>query len=264
MLINMGLLLDSFANECDLISTVGYIVGILLCIGSICSYIPQFYVIFKSKAIDGLSEPSIVILNVGNFCLTLNSIIFNWYKWSCFSKCSFGVCNAYMLPFYQILMGWVMVFIFYLIFMKYKIRNTEDKIIGAMFYLLLYIVFIGVVVVIAISEKFWNSGESRLLFFDGFGQAMGYCAALCNGVVWIHQIYVLLKSGECGNVSPVMFALQAPGNVVIIIFQAVLYKQPISTWISYVVCCIEQTIVLIIIIMYKIRDRRMNQEFLTL
>ena len=255
-----GLLL--FVDTCEFTSILKLIVGILLCIGATVSYIPQFYVIFKSKTVDGLSEPSIVLLNIGNFCLTLNSIIFNWHKWSCFEKCNIWVCTGQLLPFYQILMGWLMVFVFYLIFMKYKIRNTEDKIIGVVFYLLVYIAFIAIAIIIAISEKLDNSGTSQTAFFNGFAQAMGYMSAICSAIVWLPQIYTLLKTKRTGNVSPWMFALQAPGNIIIIIFQAVLYKQPVSTWITYVVCCVEQTIILCIVVIYAIRDRRFKQKFI--
>lgn len=237
-------------------SIAGYVLGVLLILGAILSYIPQFYVIFKYKTIDGLDELSIITLNIGNFCLTLNSIIFNWNKWLCFSKNGFFICNAQLLPFYQIFIGWLMAVVFYVIFIKYKIRNTDEKIIHVIFYSLCYIGFIIIAITIVLFEKLGNSGSSQNYFFNGFAQAMGYISMICSAIVWLPQIYTLIKSNKTGIVSPLMFALQAPGNIISIIFQAVLYKQHISTWITYAVTCVEQTIIIIIIGVYWVRDRR--------
>lgn len=245
-------------SACTIDSIIGYIVGPLLCLGSIVSYIPQCYIIVKGKTIEGINETSLVILNIGNFCLSLNSIILNWNKWSCFGKCGVWLCMAHLLPFYQILMGWIMVFVFYIVFMKYKIRNTENKLIGVMFYGLLYVGFIAIVIAIAVGEKIAGSGPTQLVFFHVFAQILGYTSAACSAVVWIPQIYTLVKTKQIGNLSPLMFALQTPGNVVIIIFQAVLFKQPVSTWITYVITCAEQLVILGLMTAYYIRDRNLR------
>lgn len=247
-------------TECTIDSVLGYIVGPLLCIGSIVSYVPQCYIIVKTKTIKGINEFSIILLGVGNFCLTLNSLILNWGKWNCFRKCGFWLCMAHLLPFYQILVGWIMVFVFYIVFMKYKIKNTENKLIGALFYSLLYLGFIAIVVTIAVGEKIANRGPPQIAFFQVFAQILGYASAVCSAIVWIPQIYTLILTKKSGNLSPIMFALQTPGNMVIIIFQAVLYRQPVSTWITYVITCIEQLIILGLIIAYYIRDRRAQES----
>ena len=252
------------SGQCDIDSIIGYIIGTLLCLGSICSYIPQYYIIIKNKTVGDINELSLILLNIGNFCLSLNSVIVNWSKWKCFEVCGFWLCMAHLLPFYQILMGWLMVFIFYMLFMKYKIRNRETKFLAAILYGLMYIGFIVIVVSISIGEKVWNSGPDQNLFFRVFAEVLGYFSAVFNCVAWLPQIYTLIKLGESNNLSPWMFALQTPGNVIVIIFQAVLFSQPVSTWITYLITCVEQTLILIIIVVYHFRDKKIqeNQEFL--
>lgn len=241
-------------------SIVGYVLGPLLCIGSVCTYIPQYYLIIKSKSVEGINEFSWIILNIGNFCLSLNSIILNWSKWSCFGKCNFWLCMAHLLPFYQILIGWVMVFIFYMLFMKYKIKNTENKLFGVIFYCSLYIGFIAIAIAIAVGEKVGNSGPQQIAFFNGFAQFLGYTSAACNVAALLPQIYTLLKTKKFGNLSPIMYALQIPGNIITIVFQAVLFAQPVSTWITYVISCLEQTVVLVLIIIFYCKHRRENRN----
>jgi uncharacterized protein with PQ loop repeat len=249
------------SGQCTIDSILGYIVGPLLCLGSICSYIPQYYIIIKNKTVGEINEFSLILLNIGNFCLSLNSIILNWSKWGCFKVCGFWLCMAHLLPFYQILMGWIMVFIFYMLFMKYKIRNRENKLFAVIFYGLMYLGFIAIVIAIAVGEKVWNSGPDQISFFNVFAQVLGYASAVFNCIAWLPQIYTLFKIKQSKNLSPWMFALQTPGNIIIIVFQAVLFKQPVSTWITYLITCIEQTLILVIIIVYYIRDRR-HQESL--
>jgi uncharacterized protein with PQ loop repeat len=108
-------------------------------------------------------------------------------------------------------------------------------------------------------EKVYGSQSS---FFYILAEVMGYISAICSAIVWIPQIIELLRLGHRGSLSYKMFLMQAPGNVIIIVFQAVLFKQPVSTWISYVITCIEQTMILVIIGWYWYRDRKI-QESLT-
>ncbi len=242
-------------SPCDPESLIGSILGIVLCIGGTVTYIPQLYSIIKAKTIKGINELSLILLNIGGCCLALNSIIFNWQKWQCYNQCNFWACSAGMLPFFQILMGWIMVLIFYLVFMKYKIRNTQSRVIRVISYFVVYLLFVLIVIMLALIEKFGNHGPSQQYFFDIFAQILGYISAACSGIVWLPQIYTLWRNNERGTLSPLMFIFQTPGNIVIIIFQAVLFNQSISTWITYLITCIEQTIILGLIIYYYIRDR---------
>lgn len=255
-----------FDNECIVtpILIVGSVVGVLLLIGNVISYLFQVVEIVKRKKADGISELSLILLNVGSFCLSLNSVIYNWSKWSCYTGggegCNFWYCNAIMLPFFQILVSYLNCSIYYATFMKYKLKNSNDTtwlgVIKVILYMSLYLVFVIIVVIISIFEKVYNSGPQQTEFFYILAEVMGYVSAVCSSIVWIPQIVELLRLGHRGSLSPKMFITQAPGNVIIIVFQAVFFKQPVSTWISYVITCAEQTIILVIIAWYWYRDRR--------
>jgi cystinosin len=148
-----------------------------------------------------------------------------------------------------------MVLVFYLVFMKYKIRNTQSRVIRVISYFVVYLLFVLIVIMLALIEKFGNHGQSQQYFFDIFAQILGYISAVCSGIVWIPQIYTLWKNNNRGSLSPLMFIFQTPGNIVIIIFQAVLFEQSVSTWITYLITCIEQSLILALITYYYIRDR---------
>ena len=96
-------------NKCITLPVTSYVLGILLCIAGVISYFPQYYSLIKSKQSAGVSESSLLLLNISSACLSINAIILNWYKWECYKKCSFWICTANLLSLWQILMGWIMV-----------------------------------------------------------------------------------------------------------------------------------------------------------
>lgn len=57
-----------------------------------------------------------------------------------------------------------------------------------------------------------------------------------------------------------MFIVQAPGNIIIIIFQAVLSHQDWSTWISYLITFIQQGTIVVILVVLKCHLCRSNFE----
>lgn len=255
-------------------SIIGDIVGILLCIGGASSYIPQYYSLIKAKTTEGLSELSYFLLNIGSCTLAVNSIILNWYKWKCFEECDFWLCNSQLLSTYQIGIGFLIVLPLYLIFFNYKYKNisrvairkvwveseqykkrrTCRKIIIHTGFFGTYILFIVIIVILALTEQY------NTKFMIGFAKAMGIISAICSCVVWIPQIVELIKTKERGNLSLLMFILQAPGNGIIIFFQAYLYKQNVTTWFPYVITLIQQTIIIILIIIFYCMKKRQNQE----
>ncbi len=234
----------------ELRNIIGPILGSLLSISSILTYIPQFHIICKEKSVKGISELSLLIMNIGLMCLTMNSIIFNWSGFTCDNP----KCFLKLFPFVQITISWVMVLIFYIIFLVFKkpkesIRSGLIKFISTWFLFIIYIIFILFVVSLCIGEKFLNSHSEK--FFYIFANVLGYSSAVCNGFVWLPQIFTLYVNKNNGKLSIIMFALQTPGNLVIIFFQSVIYLQPISTWITYVITLIEQSIILFLMIKYR-------------
>ena len=91
---------------------IGIILGVSIFIGSFVTYIPQFYNIIKNKSVDGISETSLILLNVGMMCLTMNSLIYNWSYFF-----TFDIVN--LLPFITIFLSWLMVLIYYIIFINF-------------------------------------------------------------------------------------------------------------------------------------------------
>ena len=82
-----------------------------------------------------------------------------------------------------------MVLIYYAIFITYKIRNLEKRFFSALTYLFTYIVFTALTVALALAEKLENNAE----FFQIYARILGIFSAVLNGLVYIPQIYILIK-----------------------------------------------------------------------
>ena len=244
------------AINCQSEPFYSYILGICLCIAGIVSYVPQYYSLIKSGETKGISEISLLILNIGAATLSANSFILNFYKFDCYENCSALLCTANLLPMFQIFVGWFAVLPLYLIFVRFKILTSKKRILSDLRFILSYTTFIIVMVIMGIVEKIFVNSTS---FFLYAAISLGILSAICSCIVWLPQIIKLLKTGEAGNVSLLMFCLQTPGNIMIIILQ-ILYRQNWSTWSPYVVLLIEQGTIVIILIIFKIRDTRRYRQ----
>ena len=160
-----------------------YVLGISLCVGGIISYLPQYYALIKTKQAKGISELSLFILNIGSVCLAINSVILNWSKFDCYQSqsshhgdyqgnyhygdsgenCPMWICGFNLLPTIQIVIGWLMVFLLHLIFVRYKIKNSEKALIYDLAYIIILCLFMLIVGTVALTEKFRKLNISLLL-----------------------------------------------------------------------------------------------------
>jgi len=242
-----------FGYSCQEEPVFTYVLGIILCIGGMVSYFPQYYCLVKTRQNKGISELSLLLLNIGSACLAANSFILNWGKFECYQHCNFWLCSADLLSILQIMVGWIMVLPLYLIFIRYKIINSERRIIYDLGYVAIYIMFILIMIIVGLSEKL-SPGDSRK-FFNISAKVLGIISAICSCIVWLPQIIKLIRTKKQGNLSLLMFIIQTPGNAIIIIFQ-ILYHQNWTTWFNYVITLAEQGTIVVILLIIRYKNRR--------
>lgn len=254
---NLTLINNSTNWSCQAEEPYKYVLGILLALGAVVSYIPQIYSLIKSKKHKGISEFSLWILVLGCYSLVYNVLVLNWWKFQCYKSCSFWICTADLMPVIQITMGFLMAFPLYLTFMRYKIKNSNRKIIHDLGYILIFIVFVLTTFIVSLSEKYIVT--NNIGFFHVSAWIAGAIVSpICSCLVWIPQIIHLIRYKDQGSLSLVMFIIQTPGNGVIIVFQ-LLYHQDWTTWVSYVVTLVEQTIIIIILLILKYNKHKQNK-----
>lgn len=256
----------------------GIVLGIAICLGGVGSYIPQFYNIIKYKSVEGISEISLIILNIGLMCLTMNSLIFSWDYFFCennisnstfnyilnptfnyilnplFNSSNFESsldCFSNLLPFITIFISWLMVLVYYIIFIIYKFKKYEKRIISGLNYCITYVLFTTLIISLAFAEKL-NHASS---FFETYANVLGIASATANSLVYLPQIYTLYKDKSPGNLSILMYLIQTPGNIVIIIFQF-LFSTKITTVLTYFIVLLEQSIILFQLLYYHYQENK--------
>jgi uncharacterized protein with PQ loop repeat len=252
-------------GQCTQESTITYVIGVFLCIGGIVSYLPQYLALLNSKEEPVISELSLLFLNIGSASLACNSLILNFYQFKCYKECSFWICSGNLLPFFQICIGWIIVFPLYLIYVRvvYKFRETAKKsyknCMYEMSYVITYAIFLIVVILLLAIEDYTYKNVN---VFNIIAYILGIISMVCWSIVWIPQIVILIREKNDQGLSLPMFLIQTPGNALIIIFQAILNHQNWSTWIAYLFNLIEQLIIVVILIVLKCikRNERKKKE----
>ena len=248
---------------CQAESSLTYVLGVLLCIGGILSYFPQYIALMKSKQKPVVSELSLLFLNIGSACLACNSLILNFWRFECYRYCGFWLCSGNLLAFFQIVSGWIIVFPLYLLYVcvQYKFNNTSQSTYRTCLYELSYVITYGVFIIVVVLLLGIEKVEyNNVNMFKIIAYVFGIISLVCSGIVWIPQIIDLIRYKNDEGLSLAMFLIQAPGNVLIIIFQAILNHENWSTWISYVFNLIEQLVIVGILIALKCKKRQTNEE----
>lgn len=245
--------MDWIQDNCEPASVVNYVLGTILCVGGTVSYIPQYISLIRSGQPTGISELSLLLLNVGSACLAANSFILNYYRFECYHICGFWLCTGNLLSLWQILVGWLAVLPLYAIFLRYKIRTSQEKVLNDIMYGVIYAAFIAIMVIVGVTEKEVSSDSRH--FFSILARIMGITSAIASFFVWIPQIVKLLRTKQQGSLSLAMFLMQTPGNIMIIVLQ-ILFRQNWTTWITYIVILVEQLTIVIILLVLKYKKNK--------
>jgi uncharacterized protein with PQ loop repeat len=235
---------------CLQLPPLDYIIGIILSVGVIISYIPQYYSIIKNKSSNGINESSLFLLNVIYSTLLMSFSLQDYNKFKCFQSCDVMLCIGSILPMIQITISLLMVLFLYILFLYYKIRQSSNSLISDIQHFLkcwLYIIVLGI-----ICSVFHKDSHEALIL------GLGIISIICTIFLWVPQIYTLIKTKTNGSLSIWLFILQIPGNLLMIILQ-LLYKQDWTTWCPYLVSSIQQIIIIIVMIYNRYQSVRIHR-----
>lgn len=236
-------------GTCPQIPAVVVAVAISLCIGGLVSYIPQHVALIKAGSAEGISEKSLFVLATSQAALVLNSLILNWSGWYCYSDegCGWWACTTGLLSFFQICVNFLAAIPIWLIFLRFKLRDSERACVYDLGYALTFAVLVIMALIVSLVEKH----KQNSVFFDVFARVLGVASAVGGALVWVPQIVKLIRWRNPIGLSLWMFLMQSVGGVIIVIFQAVLYQQNWTTWIGYVFVCLEQIAISVILVVFR-------------
>jgi uncharacterized protein with PQ loop repeat len=235
-------------------SNVSLTFGIILSLGTIISFIPQYYKIITNGNVKGISHWTQGLNNISSFCAFFGAFMLDYYLFKCCY--SNGGCGYLLIPFIQLFMNWICPLINYLIYMNYfKAKNTKEiyKVYGFFAFYVIIFLICSTLTSIVLTAK-WYSWQSHATIF---GNILNVLSTVVTAFVWIPQILETYRSKDVGSLSLISLGIQTPGSFTIFIYQVAITKSSWYIGIPYLVASIFQGIVLSLGIMY--RKRRQSQ-----
>jgi len=93
-----------------------------------------------------------------------------------------------------------------------------------------------------------------------YARVLGISASILVIIHWSPQIWTTFNLKSPGTLSILMLVLQMPGSLVVVFFQAVLNKADWTTWTPYLLTAVQQLILLILCLVYYLRERNQKTE----
>jgi uncharacterized protein with PQ loop repeat len=248
--------------------------GFILAVGIGCSYISQHAKILIKKDSFGLNWQMLLIANISNFCSLLNVLLLSDVFFCC-DLVDSKQCFEKWIPILQIGMpAWNLIPIYIEFLVYHKEHEIEKKPIfnnrffiwlqkndyfaSKLFFLLFMLIFVvGFSLTGALLTYLSPSPDAAF----SFAYVCGGIGAVTNMLQWVPQIITTIRNGHVGSLSIIMLALQVPGGYAVVFFNAFIVKHPnITTWGPFALSATQQLLLLIVCIVFSIRDWRLNKK----
>ena len=248
------------------------IIGNIILIGIIISYLFQYVKIIRAKTSEGISHIFIAIGYVGTLCSLANSIIFYYPEWM---NCrSFFNCDSNILGFVQLFFQSCCYICFYLLYIIYSDNTTfvyhtiKHKHIAWIIFIILTCILIGTILTslfLIMNDHNISSSSDHIDLLDSikiYADVLSIIIIIATCIQYIPQIIQTYKDKYPGSLSLITISIQCPGSFIIAIFLALQSAGNLSTWIPYTITGLLQLILLIMgTIFYHKNKYIMNQGY---
>ncbi len=232
-------------RHCDIEENWNIIViGILISLGIIITYLPQYYKMRRNQSVYGISMWMLFLGNVANYTNFIGALLSEWKYIHCCSQVSSKSCNTVLSPLIQMAIPWLCISIYYCLYIYYQRLNLDYQ---TSVELLIFKSYFGIVVliigtIIGIILSFLDPFDSGIAIA---GDVFNIISAICCVIQWAPQIKTTYQLKNIGTISLISLGLQAPGSFAIFYYQDVYYKGNLSIGVPYLVAGIQQTILFI-------------------
>jgi len=247
-------------------SDTGLAVGIILSLGSIISFLPQYYKIIKHGNVDGISHWSQGLNNISAFCAFFGAFMLDY---QIFRDCSSNpTCGRDLMPFIQLFFVWICPLVNYIIFIKYFNKNyisfsgkriqEHHKVWGFFaFYVIVFLFCFTMTTIVLVAN--WESWEEHGILF---GRILSILSTVITSFVWIPQIANTWKTKEVGSLSLLSLGIQSIGSFIIFIYQVEISNASWYIGIPYLVSSSFQAFLLVLGLIFNRRKRlRIDQLY---
>lgn len=247
-------------NKCDQLNDKsGIIFGSFIIVCMFLSYIPQYKKIIKSKSSEGISNYYIFLYNITNFTNFYGTLLINFNLVNCCTHISANNCMNLLLPLYQMFTPWLCVFILYILFLIYEKSNKKinKSFCQFIFFITFFVIILGIIGMIFLLK--YDEFQKNVKMF---GDSLNIISTISCIICLLPQIYKTYVDKKIGNLSIISLVLQAPGSLIVFIYQYCIVHAPISIGIPYLFSFILQLILLLECIYYTKFYKESNYELI--
>ncbi|KAL0248098.1 hypothetical protein GEMRC1_003335 [Eukaryota sp. GEM-RC1] len=239
------------------LSPLSLCVGILLGLGTVLSTLPQHFKIIKTKSSAGISGTFLFLANVGQFSVFLSSYVFGIPHLKACFRVGFIRCFPSILALLNLFALFAIYFPITLLFLKYH-EGKRDYTLRRSYYFHRFLFYTFLAYAVGISFVcyylyYWNGHCNQLLLHIAY--LCGLVSTVINVLQFLPQIVETFNRKSVGSLSPILFLIQAPGAAIMLVF-LIISGENISTWLSYFTSATQQFILLFLLSIYGLRERK--------
>lgn len=259
------------------------VVGWVLTVGTLVSFLPQIITLVLSKNLDGLSALTWMLNYLSNMMTIVNAVMLNWSEIQCCEELPFGQCVENLVPLVQLAVPVFCTFLIFALTTLYsgrmtdkekereaELRTNRRRSVADFFDFLFgtngFIVplFFASLVLTAITAGV----GAMLMIFLGindnatilYADIAGVLAVIFLMVMYIPQLYTTYKVKHTGSLSLVTLLIQAPGSMAVVYFDAVQSGLSWTTWAPYFVSGVQQFVLIGMCIYYHFRNKKIAES----
>eukprot|EP01087_Luapelamoeba_hula_P024382 TRINITY_DN9264_c0_g1_i1.p1 TRINITY_DN9264_c0_g1~~TRINITY_DN9264_c0_g1_i1.p1 ORF type:complete len:319 (-),score=33.46 TRINITY_DN9264_c0_g1_i1:173-1129(-) len=244
-------------------SVFSVVLGSLLSVGIIVSYVPQMWIIAKKQSSEGVSYWTMWFSYIAAYLTLINVILLKWDDITCTQYLGIVDIYAILIPIIQLIVGPLSLYILYILVVIYMPRkpnatNTLQQR-RRHYWISVALFFIGLIVSIALAlgaVAFVGKLDSHDDALLGYAKGLGLASAIITFIVWLPQIWTTWKLKDPGSLSVVMLCIQMPGALLVVFFQGFVNHGDWTTWVPYVATAFQEAVLIGLWAWFSITNRR--------
>tara|TARA_B100000575_G_C23133138_1_gene657676 strand:- start:1333 stop:2154 length:822 start_codon:yes stop_codon:yes gene_type:complete len=236
-----------------------------LILGTLLSYVPQYYKIYNNKNTNGISEYTILY---GIYSCLFNIMGTIQENYSDIRKCrEIGNCYERLIPICQLIAPFLCITTLYCFFLKYLTK--ENITIWSSQYIIYKnavwcrarLVIISNIFIVLLC--FILNTKLSFITINKLGKILNIVSSIFSAIMWIPQIYKTYKLKTDYSLSIIALSIHSFGCFITVVYQVGFANQNLYVVLNYIIGGISEGSIVCMILYYKRnRDKLLTSTYL--
>ncbi|KAK9472373.1 uncharacterized protein V1510DRAFT_417323 [Dipodascopsis tothii] len=232
------------------------VVSVGLTVGVVVSYLPQHLRIIARGTAEGLSGWFLMLGVMSGSCAVVNIVLLSADVLGCCSVLSGGLCIAAAMGVIQVVLQAALFALVLVLFLMYYPRTGAQKYNEAVVASAVAGVHFFATAATGLYVHAIARGRPESTAVETYAGLLGLEGAAITMIQYFPQIFTTLRLRSAGSLSMYTLIMQSPGGFLWAYSLAAREGTAWSSWMPYFVAAVMQSVLLVICIVYAVRDRR--------